>query len=73
MGVTAIAVLCAGDGFADIIGRRYGASNTLPHSSSKVSAFQAYLLSFAAIPMKLHCSLSLWRSISNVSKTVYTT
>ena len=36
VGVTAIAVLCAGDGFADIIGRRYGGSNKLPHSPDKV-------------------------------------
>ena len=36
IGVTAIAVLCAGDGFADIIGRQYGGSNKLPHSPDKV-------------------------------------
>ena len=36
IGVTAIAVLCAGDGFADIVGRRYGGSNKLPHSPDKV-------------------------------------
>ena len=41
IGVTAIAVLCAGDGLADIVGRRYGASNKLPHSPHKVGAVPA--------------------------------
>ena len=41
IGVTAIAVLCAGDGLADIVGRRYGASNKLPHSPHKVGAAPA--------------------------------
>ncbi len=36
VGVAAIAVLCAGDGFADIVGRRFGEGNKLPHSPSKV-------------------------------------
>ncbi len=35
-GVTAIAVLCAGDGLADIVGRRLGAANRLPYSPDKV-------------------------------------
>jgi len=41
VGVTAIAVLCAGDGFADIVGRRYGSSNRLPHSLNKVRILPA--------------------------------
>ena len=44
VGVAAIAVLCAGDGFADIIGRRYGEHNKLPHSPSKVDHFALHLL-----------------------------
>lgn len=35
-GVAAIAVLCAGDGLADIVGRRLGCSNRLPYSPNKV-------------------------------------
>ncbi len=38
VGVLAIAVLCAGDGMADIIGRRYGQSNKLFYSPQKVSS-----------------------------------
>lgn len=41
MGATAIAVLCAGDGFADIVGRRYGSGNRLPHSLNKVRILPA--------------------------------
>jgi dolichol kinase len=36
--VAAIAVLCAGDGLADIVGRRLGTSNKLPYSPNKVRA-----------------------------------
>jgi len=41
VGATAIAVLCAGDGFADIVGRRYGSGNRLPHSLNKVRILPA--------------------------------
>ncbi|KAK9908102.1 hypothetical protein WJX75_002777 [Coccomyxa subellipsoidea] len=37
-GVAAIAVLCAGDGLADIVGRRLGTSNKLPYSPNKSAA-----------------------------------
>ncbi|BDA44669.1 probable phytol kinase 1, chloroplastic [Coccomyxa sp. Obi] len=37
-GVAAIGVLCAGDGLADIVGRRLGASNRLPYSPNKSAA-----------------------------------
>ena len=45
VGVAAIAVLCAGDGFADIVGRKFGKGNKLPHSPCKVSILA---LAFAA-------------------------
>ncbi len=35
-GVLAVASLCAGDGLADIVGRRLGSSNKLFYSPSKV-------------------------------------
>ncbi|CAL8469593.1 g9134 [Coccomyxa elongata] len=40
-GVAAIAVLCAGDGLADIVGRRMGCSNRLPYSPNKSAAGSA--------------------------------
>lgn len=36
VGVLGIAVLCAGDGMADIIGRRFGQANKLFYSPQKV-------------------------------------
>lgn len=35
LGVTALMLLCAGDGFADLIGRQFGGSNPLPWSKKK--------------------------------------
>ncbi len=44
-GVAAIAVLCAGDGLADIVGRRLGSSNRLSYSPNKVRSAYAIMLS----------------------------
>ena len=37
IGVATIAFLCAGDGFAEVFGRAFGAGNPLPHNPQKVS------------------------------------
>ena len=35
VGAIVLATMCGGDGFADVVGRRFGASNKLPYNSSK--------------------------------------
>lgn len=34
-GIIAISLMCGGDGLADIVGRRFGASSRLPYNSTK--------------------------------------
>ena len=35
VGAIVLATMCGGDGFADVVGRRFGASNKLPYNPSK--------------------------------------
>lgn len=35
VGIIALALMCGGDGLADIVGRRFGSSNKLPYNDSK--------------------------------------
>ena len=34
-GMVAVALMCGGDGIADIVGRRFGKGNPLPHNGNK--------------------------------------
>jgi len=34
-GMVAVALMCGGDGIADIVGRRFGKGNPLPYNSNK--------------------------------------
>jgi dolichol kinase len=42
IGVVALMVLCAGDGFADLAGRRFGGRYRLPHNRAKVYRGDVY-------------------------------
>ena len=41
IGIVAVAMMCGGDGFADIIGRRFGRGNALPWNAEKSFAGSA--------------------------------
>lgn len=60
VGITAVALMCGGDGFADLVGRRFG-SVKLPHNRNKswVGSLAMFLGERDFLPGLL-CSLSLW-------------
>ena len=51
-GMVALAMMCGGDGLADIVGRRFGGSNPLPYNPSKsVAGSLAMLLGGACLAL----------------------
>lgn len=49
VGFLVVALMCGGDGMADIIGRRFGRGAKLPHNSNKSWAGSAAMLTGGAL------------------------
>eukprot|EP01083_Nonionella_stella_P099568 279958_1 len=70
-GIVSLMILCAGDGFADIVGRKFGGSNRLPWNRKKSFAGSAAFFAFSllfCIPLGwLYISRGFW----DVSLSIY--
>ena len=60
VGILALAILCSGDGLADIVGRRFGQSNRWEHNPAKVGGIpEAVKLPGVCQLFALHLSWSI--------------
>jgi dolichol kinase len=64
VGVVALATLAAGDGVADLVGRRFGGSNKWPGSEKSAAGTLGFVVASAATSLGLLLWLSYWNSLA---------
>jgi CDP-diglyceride synthetase len=64
VGVVALATLAAGDGIADLVGRRFGTNNKWPGSNKSVAGTLGFVVAAAVTSLGLLLWLNFWGSLA---------